>query len=366
MEKIEIQLQIQLQIQRWLSRKTTSESVRQVAGLPIALSSDTGLIRSENQDRLVLLRAQVTNDKSFVVGVLCDGMGGMVDGEVCAELAVSFFIASCIINRQMALKERLLNATNSANDAIYEKYHGDGGATLSAFIMDNDRQIEVVNVGDSRIYLETDRGFEQITTDDTIAGQLKNNSYISEVSGLLQYIGIGPSLEPHFIELPPIDSISKLLMTSDGVHYIAHETLKRLVQPSLPASEIIKRLTNVAKWCGGHDNASALLITDLHSLFSKYEEVHTGTVEIWDPFGDVQFVGIEKSLPKKPTIISNASVGDASGMGLPAISPAKPLSDNKNNSKNDNSSTVEVKKKRRSNKNEITSEKLNLRIDFDE
>ncbi|WP_178137951.1 PP2C family protein-serine/threonine phosphatase, partial [Moritella viscosa] len=271
-----------------------------------------GIVRTENQDRLVLLRAQVTSEKSFLVGVLCDGMGGMVDGKGCAELAVSSFISSCIRHRNLNLKDRLLKAVHSSNDAVYNKYQGDGGATLSAFILDSDKQLEAVNVGDSRIYIVTNNDFKQITTDDTIAGQFPNKFLGSEMSHrLLQHIGIGPSLEPHSIDLPCIDNISKILLTSDGSHYIAHDTLKRMISPSLPSGEITRRLISVAKWCGGHDNASALLLTDLPSLFLTSEEVHTGTIDVWDPFGDVQLIGIEKTPPQDPPAASNR-IADAS------------------------------------------------------
>ena len=367
MEKNEVQIQIQTQVQRWLSRKTTTGSVRQVTGLPIALASDVGIVRSENQDRLVLLRAQVTNEKSFLVGVLCDGMGGMINGKECAELAISFFISSCIVNRQMRLKDRLLNAVNSANNAIYEKYHGDGGTTLSAFILDSDKQIEVINVGDSRIYLTTDMGFEQITTDDTVAGQLKNNFHTPEVSGLLQYIGIGPSLEPHFIELPHIDKISKLLMTSDGSHYIVQETLKRIMMPALPASELAERLINVAKWCGGHDNASALLLTDLPSLFLKTENVYKGTIDIWDSFGEMQLFGVETASPKKTQVISDVSVGPKGDINASVISNTSVLLKDEEPSKNSDNLDDKIKPRKMRQKKETKKEpeQPNLRIDFE-
>lgn len=287
---------IQIKLQRWLSRKTPMSANRQVIDLPVSLASDVGSVRVENQDRLVLMRAQVTSRKSFVVGVLCDGMGGMKDGRKCAELSVSTFISSCILHRKLDMKERLLKAVHSANDAVYNEYQGDGGATLSAFILDSDMQLEAVNVGDSRIYVTANNKFEQVTKDDTIAGQLEEKKMqSSELSNqLLQHIGIGSSIEPHFIDFPDIKNISKILITSDGAHYLAHETLKGILSPSLHAAELSKRLIHVAKWCGGHDNASALVLTDLPSLFNIDEKSHTGTIDVWDPYGDVQLIGIEK------------------------------------------------------------------------
>ena len=48
--------QLQLRFQHWLMRKTDNKGVRHVGDLPIALASDIGLVRTENQDRLAVLR----------------------------------------------------------------------------------------------------------------------------------------------------------------------------------------------------------------------------------------------------------------------------------------------------------------------
>ena len=79
----------QQQLYNWLMRKSPVSAVRRVAELPIAMASDIGLVRSENQDRAAILRIQLTEGRSSVVVVLCDGMGGMSDGAECASLAIA-------------------------------------------------------------------------------------------------------------------------------------------------------------------------------------------------------------------------------------------------------------------------------------
>lgn len=358
--------EIQFTLQRWLSRKTPMSSIREVIDLPIALASDVGVVRTENQDRLVLLRTQVTSEKSFLVGVLCDGMGGMVDGKGCAELAVSAFISSCIRHRSMDSKKLLLNAVNYSNNVVFKKYEGNGGATLSAFILNSDKQLEAINVGDSRIYIEKDNIFEQVTTDDTISGQLSNRFHDSELSHrILQYIGIGPSLEPHSIEFPCIDKISKILITSDGSHYIAHDTLRRIISPPLPSVEIVERLINVAKWCGGHDNASALLLTDLPSFFLKDEDIHIGAVDIWDPFGDVQFIAVEAPLSQKAITTSKLLLKEDTATSVTDQLEPSSEDEDKSESELKLDNKVERKKRNQKDKTKAAPEKLNLRIDFD-
>lgn len=287
---------IKLQIQDWLCRRTASVGVREVLGLPLAIGSDIGNVRAENQDKAVILRAQVSTNKFFLVGILCDGMGGMSEGAECASLAVASFISNCIRNRNLQIKDRLLQGVEIANNEVYKKYNGEGGATLSAFILDSDGNFEAINVGDSRIYVGQTNSLKQISVDDTIAGQLNQQVPSSQLSNkLLQFIGMGRDIEPHLLTLPPVSSIEKVLLTSDGVHYVDTSTLESMSLQKITSLELSKRLIYIAKWCGGHDNSTVIALSDLPSLFSSTENVKTGTVQLWDAFGDVQFIGIEKN-----------------------------------------------------------------------
>lgn len=355
---------IKLQIQYWLSRKTANLGVREVFGLPVAIGSDVGLVREENQDRAVILRAQVSASKFFLVGVLCDGMGGMSEGQDCASLTVASFISSCIRNRNLNLKDRLLQGVELANKDVYQKYGGDGGATLSAFILDSDGNFEAVNVGDSRIYVSRNGGLEQISVDDTIAGQLKHQPAPSLLNNkLLQFIGIGEDLEPHLLDIPSINELDSLLLTSDGVHFVEHGILKSMSMQKVSSTELTKRLLYVAKWCGGRDNASVIAISDLNSFFYPSENVKTGTVQLWDAFGDVQFIGVEKSQPSEPferapqfsSKTPDLPDGeDSSSLG----SPLDPVEKTKPSRK---------RKSKRTDKVENTkTKKPQLRIDFDD
>ncbi|OEE41241.1 PP2C family protein-serine/threonine phosphatase [Vibrio anguillarum] len=289
------------QLRSWLTRSLPSHSCRTVDDLRVSLASDVGLKRTENQDKVILLRAQVTPVKSFIVGVLCDGMGGMVDGEACAALAISSFISSCIRNRSLSVDQRLLYAVRHANSEVFNEYRGDGGATLSAFIVDSSGNASSVNVGDSRLYVVRGSNVTQLSTDDTLAGQLNRKIEDSPMNGkLLQFIGIGEELEPHQLEVPDLASISKIVMTSDGVHYINEDTFSTMLVQKIESSDLSNRLIQVAKWCGGHDNATNLVISEPLNILSKSISTLTGTVQLWDHHGDVCFIGIDKSTSNKP------------------------------------------------------------------
>jgi serine/threonine protein phosphatase PrpC len=353
---------IKLQIKDWLSRRVPKAGVRDVIGLPVAIGSDIGNVREENQDRAVILRAQVSTNKSFLVGVLCDGMGGMAEGANCAALAVASFISSCIRNRNIQVKERLFQAVELANLDVYQKFNGKGGSTLSAFILDSDGNFEAINVGDSRIYVSDNREMHQISVDDTIAGQLNQHEPTSQLSHkLLQFVGIGNDIEPHLLDMPALDTIAKMLITSDGVHYLNASTLKSMLVQNVTPIELSKRLIHVAKWCGGHDNSTVIILSDLSSILSSSENVKTGAVQLWDAHGDVQFIGIEKN---QPVGASSPEVNDKSNENDTDVELANgSVSSEKVHVK------APVKRKRKSKKAETESEpkkKPQLRIDFND
>ncbi|HGV7913244.1 TPA: hypothetical protein IEN66_RS22675, partial [Escherichia coli] len=43
-------------IHGWLHRKNIASSVRRVSTLPVAIATDIGLVRKENQDRVAILK----------------------------------------------------------------------------------------------------------------------------------------------------------------------------------------------------------------------------------------------------------------------------------------------------------------------
>lgn len=69
------------QIHGWLHRKNISSSVRRVSTLPVAIATDIGLVRKENQDRVSVLKFRPANKtKDMVIVALADGMGGWREG----------------------------------------------------------------------------------------------------------------------------------------------------------------------------------------------------------------------------------------------------------------------------------------------
>lgn len=276
-------------LERWFSRKTSNSGIRRVADLQVAVTSDIGLVREENQDRVAAMRFQDADGSTLVVVALGDGMGGMRDGAACAAMTLAKFFSDFAMSRGSDYGGRLLHAVRAANDTVHMRYRGGGGATLSAVLVGEFGKVFAVNVGDSRIYRVGRRLLRQITIDDTLAGQLSHRGEgLHRSNELLQFVGIGPEIEPHVFETEGAFGESGLLLTSDGVHFLPRESMEAVLSHAPEPALGMKRLVDLAKWCGGHDNASAALITALPPSSSGERSEDSVSVDVWDPFGELQ------------------------------------------------------------------------------
>lgn len=267
--------EIKSHIKAWLMRTLPNRSINEVLEGNVVLGSDIGAIRTENQDRIAFLQTRAKNNE-FVVGILADGMGGMIDGAECASTAISTFLYSCIENRNEPLNQRLSLAVMQANEDVHNLYNGKGGCTLSAFIVDNEGKIAFINVGDSRIYLEEKSKLFQLTTDDTLAAQLNQKS-IEANNALIQFIGLGNGLEAHIFTEEKLENISRIILSSDGFHYLSNQKIEGLLNKNESISELCRRMLLTSNWISGHDNSSILIAQNFDSFFNK---VPSGTVRI--------------------------------------------------------------------------------------
>ncbi|MGA0608696.1 PP2C family protein-serine/threonine phosphatase [Caldimonas sp. KR1-144] len=311
----------------WFQRKTFPSAVRRIAAFPAALASDVGLKRDENQDRVAIGRGTCGQNQPYVLAALSDGIGGMKDGAACAATTLGTLFACFFeLARPGEPPERTLEAAvRAANSTIFSKLSGKGGATLSALLL-CEGIAYTVNVGDSRIYKYSNGQLTQLTVDDTIAGQLGHKVEADMGSNLLQFVGIGNPLEVNVTQLPFAHE-DALLLTSDGVHYLDQSWIATLIANSSDPGTALRRLTETAKWCGGHDNASAAFVLPQLTLqeLADGDDDHDATCGIWDPFGELHLLlnrarPGQSSAPVQP-VESNRSDREV-GRSTPAPEPA--------------------------------------------
>ena len=246
------------------------------ASMPTAWASAKGLVRSENQDRLIVARSS-----DLVFAVLADGMGGMRDGARAAAVAASATASWCMFSSQeSALDARLHHALTFANDEVFKELRGDGGAAVVAAARRDDVWW-IAHAGDARVYHLHASDVEQLTTDDTVRGQLghlighaRNEQF---ETGLLQFIGVGRDLEPHVRNVP--SGGRALVLTSDGVHSLPPAIFEWVAKHAKALQAAVERFVQASEWHGGQDNATALAL----GLANGYGEGRQAAVEFWVP-----------------------------------------------------------------------------------
>jgi serine/threonine protein phosphatase PrpC len=139
------------------------------------------------------------------------------------------------------------------------------GTTMSVLLMRGDLAL-IAQVGDSRIYRIRAGKAEQITEDHTlVAWQLKKGlitdeearhsrqkNVITRAVGSREYVQVDT-------RLLTVDAGDRFLLCSDGLHgYIGEMEIAEAM--SLPGSESIAKLIDMANQRGGRDNITAVVV----------------------------------------------------------------------------------------------------------
>ncbi|HEX2622027.1 MAG TPA: protein phosphatase 2C domain-containing protein, partial [Phototrophicaceae bacterium] len=148
-------------------------------------SSDVGLVRSNNQDSAFSFFAtnrSVEERPDFGLFIVADGMGGHHDGEKASAITARVVAAQITSQVYMPLLnlvndpdrptiiESLIAAVQRANAEVMIGVP-EGGTTITAVAVVGDLA-HFAHVGDSRAYLVTQDGVEQVTRDHSLVQRL--------------------------------------------------------------------------------------------------------------------------------------------------------------------------------------------------
>lgn len=212
--------------------------------------TDIGLEKEQNQDSFLLKRAN-TSLGEIALAALCDGMGGLEQGEVASSTVIrtfdNWFTTSLPNLIRFGLTGELLNQqwSNIIKDLnVQIGNYGDSinislGTTICAMLFVNDKYY-CINVGDSRAYQITNDSIYQITKDQSLVQRKIDQGLITEEqanndpdrSVLLQCIGSSPEVKPDFYE-GNIAPNEIYMLCSDGFrHEISFQEIHQMLMPN--------------------------------------------------------------------------------------------------------------------------------------
>jgi len=216
----------------------------------------------------------------------------MRDGGLCAVMTISSFFFGLIKFRGLPPEKQLECAAEAANNDVFAFSRSQGGATLSSVIFTPDGEPWALNVGDSRIYAthgsEKEIGVRRITVDDSMEEALGGHG-----KELLQFIGMGRSLQPHIHSLQT--DTKRILITSDGVHFLNNDVVFEIILGSPDSKQLVERLGALVRWCGAPDNAS-MVVTSMSAAQEAFWTDDEPMIQIWDHSGCLDITWLKEGL----------------------------------------------------------------------
>lgn len=235
--------------------------------------TDPGCVRSQNQDAYQIVQL----DRSTLLCVVCDGMGGAKSGNIASSLAIDVFVQDIRRMHKSGMsrdqvEQMLRGAAKLANFTVYdqsqevEDFGGMGTTLVAAYI--SGRRATIVNVGDSRCYAVNREGIQQITTDHSLVQMMLRRGELTEEQArfypgknyITRAIGTEPTVECDIFTWK-LERGDALLLCSDGLHGIVddQEILFEVVH-GVNKANCCQRLLNIAKTRGAPDNVTSVLV----------------------------------------------------------------------------------------------------------
>lgn len=238
-------------------------------------ATDLGRVRTNNEDTLI---AQEIWDNHHLLFAVIDGMGGYEGGEVAAKLARDTIIKYLEDfpngNNLELLKLAIINANNEIMryKEVVPKYNH-MGCVLTAVLIELDNSIiNVVHIGDARLYQYLDGQIQKLTHDHSYVGSLEESGRLTEEEAMhhphrnIIHRFLGDTFhmydDQEFVDAAifPLLSDSQLLLCSDGLYDMVTSTETcQILQKTITPEEKTQMLIAIANATGGKDNITVIV-----------------------------------------------------------------------------------------------------------
>lgn len=242
--------------------------------------TDIGTKKKINQDSIYLGEA-ASNLGDVVFAAICDGMGGLSNGEMASRMIVNgldtWFREELPDILEKGISSRGINVSLSSfiermNDEICERSAAMCGSTLTGLLLYNG-VYRSVNIGDSRIYQFRDGKYKQLTKDQTVVQRAVDRGEITEEEAktrrdrnvLLQCVGAGQDIVPVY-GAGRYREGDVFMLCSDGLrHKLSKKQMVDIFSPENAGDEeemkiACKRAVDIVKRRKETDNISVVMI----------------------------------------------------------------------------------------------------------
>ncbi|MCM1245124.1 MAG: protein phosphatase 2C domain-containing protein [Roseburia sp.] len=255
---------------------------RKVPELHTLCYTETGN-RQYQQDAVYVSNSKIlaANKKTRVLGVVCDGMGGMADGGKASQTAIQMMvqgfkqIEKCSeVDIPAFFRSGIVSIDKTIHD--FPKENGKGSGTTMVTVIAEDNKLYWASVGDSRIYIIRGGNMKQVTRDHNYwlrlqemvaAGQMTREEAMAkrQKEALISFLGIGNvslmdiNIQP--FEMQPGDTV---MLCSDGItKTLPDEQIKKIITADIVSmEEKAKTLVRAAVTNNTHsqDNTSVAIL----------------------------------------------------------------------------------------------------------
>ena len=239
--------------------------------LAVAARTDTGMIRSGNEDSYF---AEANRERGLFV--VADGMGGHAAGEVASEMAVQIVareLSGAVDRTSISeIAGQLAQALKRANVAIYERTIAEvdkqGMGTTASVLMLSAGRYLIGQVGDSRVYLLRDGALTQLTKDHSYVQEQVDAGFLTPEQAryhpysnvITRCVGASADVEPDTYE-GVLKKGDVFLVASDGLTGMVDDRrLLQLLMARASPQRIVDALISEANGRGGLDNITAVLV----------------------------------------------------------------------------------------------------------
>ena len=225
--------------------------------------TDTGCVREVNQDAVF---------SAADIFVVADGMGGHRGGEVASAIAVEKMAKGTAVSGTHELIEMVWQANREVLERAGEEPSLYGmGTTMVALVAISDAELErlcVVNVGDSRLYVRTDKELLQLTDDHSLVEEMVRDGWLSPAEAMVhpqrnvvtRALGAEDDLLVDAWELQPVTG-DRYLLCSDGLtNEITDGEIREILDAADDPEDAASSLVQAACAAGGFDNVTVVVV----------------------------------------------------------------------------------------------------------